>query len=498
MLHRNPLAGGQKMLDRLPLVRPVVIFFQPRTMAGENSMRKLTMFVFVWSVLFAPGSVASAQTPDFVALASKLKPSVVNISTSKKLAAESPNRHGRGEPRDLFEEFFRRFAPDQPQRPRRESALGSGFIISADGYILTNDHVVNGADEVAVRLSDGRSFEATIRGADEKLDLALLKIDLGDAGEKLPVAELGDSETLRVGEWVMAIGNPFGLEQTVTVGIVSAKGRVIGAGPYDDFIQTDASINPGNSGGPLFNTRGQVVGINTAIVRGGQGIGFALPINAARATIAQLRETGEVVRGWLGVSIQKISAELAESFGLDRARGALVAAVVEGSPAAAAKIRRGDIILEFNGRQVDEMNDLPRMVAATPVGKTVEVALFRDGKVVKVRVTVGKLAGDGRQAHGVTDTEQRMGLALTPLSDEVRERFGLAIESGVLVSAVDADGPAAGSNLRPGDVIVEVNGTEISGPNDLREIVAALDSGQVLRVLVQRGESSLYTTLKLR
>ena len=461
-------------------------------------MRKFTMFAFVWYVLFSLATTASAHAPDFVELAAELKPSVVNISTSKKVAAQNPNWHGRGGSQDLFEEFFRRFAPNQPQRPRKETSLGSGFIISDDGFILTNDHVVNGADEVTVKLSDGRSFKAKIRGADEQLDLALLKIEIGDGTEKLPVAKLGDSEKLRVGEWVMAIGNPFGLEQTVTIGIVSAKGRVIGAGPYDDFIQTDASINPGNSGGPLFNARGEVVGINTAIIRGGQGIGFALPISAAQVTIQQLQETGEVVRGWLGVSIQKISEALAESFGLDRARGALVAGVIEGSPAADAGIRQGDIILELNGRPVDEMNDLPRMVAATPVGKTVEVKLFRDGKEITVKVKIGKLAGDGRKGHGVTDTEERLGLSLTPLSDEVREKYGLEAEAGVLISAIDPDGPAAESNLRPGDVIVEVNGTDISGLESLREIVDELAAGKVLRLLVQRGESSLYTTLKLK
>lgn len=458
-------------------------------------MRKFTMLVLVLCGIFTFASTALAQIPDFVDLAAELKPSVVNISTSKKVAAQHPNWQGRGDGRDLFEEFFRRFAPNQPQRPRKESSLGSGFIISEDGFILTNDHVVNGADEVTVRLADGRSFEAKIKGADEKLDLALLKID---TGEKLPVAKLGNSEKLKVGEWVMAIGNPFGLEQTVTVGIVSAKGRVIGAGPYDDFIQTDASINPGNSGGPLFNMRGEVVGINTAIIRGGQGIGFALPINAAQVTVEQLKSTGEVVRGWLGVSIQKISEDLAESFGLDRARGALIADVVEGSPADEAGIRQGDIVLRFNDRDVDEMNDLPRIVASTPVGKTVGVVLFRNGKEIEVEVKVGKLTGDGRKAPGASVSEDRLGLTLEPLTDEVRERYGLDLESGVLISAVDPDGPAVDSNLRAGDVIVEANGKDIKNLKELRSVIESLSSGKVLRLLVQRGESSLYTTLKLK
>ncbi|MDT8420498.1 MAG: DegQ family serine endoprotease [Desulfuromonadales bacterium] len=457
-------------------------------------MRKLSVLALIWVVLFALSSFASAAMPDFVDLAAKLKPSVVNISTSKKIAAQ-PNWQGRGEPRDLFEDFFRRFAPNQPQRPRKETSLGSGFIISPDGYILTNDHVVNGADEVTVRLADGRSFAAKIRGSDEKLDLALLKID---TGEQLPVAKLGNSEKLQVGEWVMAIGNPFGLEQTVTVGIVSAKGRVIGAGPYDDFIQTDASINPGNSGGPLCNMRGEVVGINTAIIRGGQGIGFALPINAAQITVEQLKETGEVVRGWLGVSIQKVSDELAESFGLDRTRGALIADVIDGSPAADAGIRQGDIILEFDGRDVEEMNDLPRIVASTAVGKTVAVKLFRDGGELRVEVKVGKLSEDGSRMHGVSDTEDRLGLSLQPLNDATRERYGLDATAGVVVSAVDPEGPSADANLRPGDLIVEINGQDIDNLETLREIVQPLKPGKVLRLLVQRGESSLYTTVKLK
>lgn len=459
-------------------------------------MRKITTFTLVWFVLFSLASVALAQIPDFVELSAKLKPSVVNISTSKKVAAH-PKFQGKGDSRDLFEEFFRRFAPNQPQRPRKESSLGSGFIISDDGYILTNDHVVNGADEVMVKLADGSIYDAKIKGSDEKLDLALLKIET-DNGEKLPVAALGNSEKLQVGEWVMAIGNPFGLEQTVTVGIVSAKGRVIGAGPYDDFIQTDASINPGNSGGPLFNMSGEVIGINTAIIRGGQGIGFALPINAAQLTVEQLKETGEVVRGWLGVSIQKISDELAESFGLDRAQGALVAHVVEGSPADDAGIKQGDIILEFNEQAVDEMNDLPRIVASTPVGKSVKVKLFRDGKEIEAAVEVGKLAGDGLKSQGLTEAEERLGMTLEPLSDEVKERYGLELENGVLISAVDPSGPASDSNLRRGDVIVEINGKDIEGLRTLQGIVDSFDSGKRLRLLVQRGESSLYTTVKLK
>ena len=309
------------------------------------------------------------MSPDFVALAKKLKPAVVNVSTAKTIAPQkkfhrAPSPFGT----DPFEEFFDRFFENAPQRSYKQRSLGSGFIISDDGYILTNNHVVAGADEIKVKLGDKREFKAEVKGTDEKLDLALIKIE---AKDHFPVARLGDSDTIEVGEWVMAIGNPFGLEQTVTAGIVSAKGRVIGSGPYDDFIQTDASINPGNSGGPLFNAQGEVIGINTAIVAGGQGIGFAIPINMAKGIITQLKEKGKVTSGWLGVSIQAMTPELAQSFGLEAEKGALVNEVMKDSPADKAGIKSGDIILEFDGKAVHEMNELPRLVAETPVGKKV-------------------------------------------------------------------------------------------------------------------------------
>ena len=244
--------------------------------------------------------------------------------------------------------------------PHKQRSLGSGFIISDEGYILTNNHVVAGADEINVKLSDGREFKGVLKGSDEKLDLALVKIT---AKDHLPVAPLGDSDAIEVGEWVLAIGNPFGLSQTVTAGIVSAKGRVIGSGPYDDFIQTDASINPGNSGGPLFNAKGEVIGINTAIVAGGQGIGFAIPVNMAKSVITQLRETGKVTRGWLGVSVQPVTPDLAKSFGMKNDKGALVSEVMKDSPAEKAGFKVGDIILEFDGKAITDMHELPRLAA---------------------------------------------------------------------------------------------------------------------------------------
>ncbi len=450
-------------------------------------------------LLVVPGLLSTwasaSAAPDFATLAEQLKPSVVNISTTRTVQFRRPSLPGlRGRPNDLFDEFFEHFFQGQPSRPSQRQSLGSGFVISADGYILTNDHVVRDADEITVRLADGRTFSALLQGGDRKLDLALLKIDID--GEELPVARLGSSDALRVGEWVMAIGNPFGLAQTVTVGIVSAKGRVIGAGPYDDFIQTDASINPGNSGGPLFNTRGEVVGINTAIVAGGQGIGFAIPVDSARDVITQLRTTGQVVRGWLGVTIQSLTDELAASFGLDRVRGALVTEVSSGSPADKAGIRRGDVIVAVNGHAVDEMSDLPRRVAALPVGQKARVTVIRDGKERHIQVRVAQLGAEEEDAPPETPL-QSLGLSLTdPHADQLR-RFGLEAVRGVLVTAVAADSAAAAAAVRPGDLIVEANGQTTENLAALHRAVGKPASGDSLRLLVRRGSRLFYTVIRI-
>ncbi len=453
--------------------------------------------LIVLSLVLSPGGPSlAASGPDFVTLAEELKPAVVNISTSKTVKPRRPRGPAPNSPyNEFFDEFFERFFQDQPGA-RKERSLGSGFIISKDGFILTNAHVVDDADEISVRLADERSFKASVKGRDTKLDVALLKIEID--GEDLPVARLGNSEELRVGEWVMAIGNPFGLEETVTVGIVSAKGRVIGAGPYDNFIQTDASINPGNSGGPLFNLRGEVVGINTAIIASGQGIGFALPINAAQQIVPQLKETGHVTRGWLGVAVQQINRELAESFGLDKPKGALVAEVVKDSPASKAGIERGDIILAFDGKDVSEMSDLPRLVAATPVGKKVKVEIFRDGKELDVKVTVAKLAEEAGAVSAAADQGESLGLSVSELTPEVAKNYGLEAGKGVVISALDPGGPAARSNLRVGDLILEINGQELAGVADFRKVMKKVEKGRVLRLLVQRGQNLFYTTLKVQ
>lgn len=451
-----------------------------------------TLLAFGLSLILSAYAVAT-EVPDFVQLAQRNKPAVVNISAAKTVTQRQHPQFGPGAP---FDDFFDRFFDGQPGRSHQQRSLGSGFIISRDGTILTNEHVVDGADEIKVKLSDGRIFEATVKGADVKLDLALIKIE---AEGQLPVASLGDSDELRVGEWVMAIGNPFGLEQTVTAGIVSAKGRVIGAGPYDDFIQTDASINPGNSGGPLFNGAGQVVGINTAIVAGGQGIGFAIPINSVKAILEQLRTSGRVTRGWLGVSVQQMTAELAKSFDLEQEHGALVAEVIKDSPAEKAGIMRGDVILSFDDHEIKDMHDLPRLVAATPVNQKVNVQILRDGKTRDVEITVEKLAeGDAGAQFGVDHGDQDMyGLALEEIDNATARKYGLDVNSGILVTAVRPASPADEAGLQRGDVILEVNGRQTE---DLQAFHAATEQAAkagVLRLLIKRQDSQLYVALKI-
>jgi serine protease Do len=436
---------------------------------------------------------SAAELPDFVQLAQQNKPAVVNISTAKTVSQRQMPHMGHGTP---FDEFFNRFFNGQPFPPHKERSLGSGFIISQDGDILTNEHVVDGADEINVKLSDGRTFQATVKGADKKLDLALLKVD---AKGDLPVATFGNSDDLKVGEWVMAIGNPFGLEQTVTAGIVSAKGRVIGAGPYDDFIQTDASINPGNSGGPLFNAEGQVVGINTAIVAGGQGIGFAIPINAAKNILEQLRTKGRVTRGWLGVSVQQMTPELAKSFGLEEDRGALVAEVIKNSPAEKAGLQRGDVILTFDSHEIKDMRDLPRLVAATPVDEKVKMEILRDGKAREVKVTVGMLAEkeNGEMMTSGENEQDKFGLALEEITAATAEQYGLDSTSGVLITAVQPASPADDAGLQPGDIILEVNGKQTDDLQSFHAATAKTPQTGVLRLLIKRQDSLLFVAMKM-
>ena len=377
----------------------------------------------------------------------------------------------------------------------RSGASAPGFVINGDGYVVSNNHVVDGASEIRVKLSDGREFPAKVLGRDPKTDLALLKIEVTG----LPTIPMGDSEALQVGEPVMAIGNPFGLEQTVTTGIVSGTGRVIGGGPYDDFIQTDASINPGNSGGPLINARGQAVGINAAIFSqtgGSIGIGFAIPVNLAKPVLTQLADGGRVVRGWLGVSIQPVTPELAKSLKLSETAGALVSGVTEGSPAAKAGLKPGDVILEFNGERVARADRLPNAVATTAVGREVPLAVVRDGNAMRLTVKVGEQAESrearvrGREGAGGARPHRRAG-------DSARwpARCGLRDERGVIVRDVEADSPAAEAGLRAGDVIVEVNRQAIHNAADMRRQIDRQAKGTPVLMLVHRGEGSLFVAV---
>lgn len=455
---------------------------------------KLSVVVAALTVVQAGWATATTVAPDFVELAKKLKPSVVNISTAKTVAPQKrmqrpPNSLGQ----DPFEDFFNRFFDNIPQHSFKQRSLGSGFIISNDGYILTNNHVVAGADEIKIKLSDGREFKAEVKGTDEKLDLAVLKIDVKGG---LPVAQLGDSDTIQVGEWVMAIGNPFGLNQTVTAGIVSAMGRVIGSGPYDDFIQTDASINPGNSGGPLFNADGRVIGINTAIVAGGQGIGFAIPINMAKGVLPQLEEKGKVTRGWLGVGIQPVTPELAQSFGVKGEKGALVADVTKDSPADKGGLKSGDIILEFDGKQIQEMNNLPRLVAVTPVGKKVKLKILRNGKPEAVTVKIEQLK-EGEEIAQPAAVQDRMGMTVKELNAELAAQIGIKETKGVVVMAVKPGGLAEEAGIASGDVIKEINGIKINTATDFTKAVSAHKKGEVMRLLLRRGDGSLFVAFKV-
>jgi len=428
----------------------------------------------------------------FAELAEKLKPAVVNISTTMVVKGPRPFA-GRPSPfgeQDPFREFWEKFFGGEMPREFETKSLGSGFIINKEGYIVTNNHVVENAKEIIVMLENGKDYQAEVVGLDKKTDLALIKID---AKEDLPVAPLGDSDKLRVGEWVMAIGNPFGLSETVTVGIVSAKGRVIGAGPYDDFIQTDASINPGNSGGPLFNFWGEVVGINTAIIATGQGIGFAIPTNLAKDILAQLRERGRVVRGWLGVGIQTVTSELAESFGLEEKKGALVAQVFKEGPAEKAGIKQGDIVLEFDGEEIETAGDLSRVVASTPPDKTVEVKVFRDGKVLTLQISVGERKEEEEIARG--PAEKPLGMTVQDITPEIARSLGLEEELGVVVTRVEPGSPAAKSGLRRGDVIQEVNRQPIKDVEEFGKSVEKVGEGESILFLIWRAGNNLYITI---
>jgi len=434
----------------------------------------------------------------FTELSRRMKPSVINIRSTKLIKHPGRGFWGPFGPRSPFrdffgDEFFERFFGETLPRELPQNSLGSGFVIDEQGYILTNNHVIEKANKIKVRLSNEEEFDAEVIGRDPKTDIALIKID---STKPFQPVKLGDSDELQVGEWVIAIGNPFGLEHTVTAGIVSAKGRVIGSGPYDDFIQTDASINPGNSGGPLINTRGEVIGINTAIVAGGQGIGFAIPINMVKQILPQLKEKGEVTRGWLGVMIQEVTPELAKQFGLEKPQGALVAQVQEDSPAEKAGMKREDIIVEFDGKEIQKSSELPRIVANTPVGKRVDVTVIRSGREKRLKVEVSEMKEEKvARAEGFA-TERELGITVQDLTPEIAKHLGLSEKAGVLVSQVKAGSPAYEAGIKRGDIIKEIDRQPIADMNGYRRQMAEIKGKNEILMLIQRGENTFFVVVQ--
>jgi serine protease Do len=431
---------------------------------------------------------------NFTELAKIARPGVVNIRTVKTVdGGDRMLRHFFGNPhrgpqgRDPFEEFFGPFFGQGPNRQFKQRSLGSGFVFDTDGYIVTNNHVIEGADEIRVKLANEKEYDAEIVGRDPNTDLALIKID-PPADSPLTPLPLGNSDDLQIGSWVVAIGSPFGLEQTVTAGIVSAKGRIIGSGPYDDFIQTDASINPGNSGGPLINMQGEVVGINTAIVASGQGIGFAIPIGLAQGIIEQLKTGGEVVRAWLGVAIQDLSPDLSEYYGIEDGKGALVTEVYPGDPADKAGIEPKDVIVAVGDDAVASSRELSRLIAASPVGKKTDINLIRDGRRQTVAVTLTKRDDDKIAAAQGKEINGALGLKVTGLSEETARRYGHGPdETGVLVVAVEPGGKADKAGLLEGDVIKEINRKPVADLADYEKVLKQTASDKTLQMLVKRS-----------
>jgi serine protease Do len=462
-------------------------------------VRRATTAAFAAAVLAvlaaAPGASAQSRGPASVAdVAEKVLDAVVNISTSQSVGGPSgprtvqppqPPQGPQGSPfDDFFEEFFKRRGEEDGNRPRRVSSLGSGFVIDAEGIVITNNHVIADADEVFANFNDGSKLKAEIIGRDPKTDIAVLRIK---PEKPLVAVSFGDSDRLRVGDWVMAIGNPFGLGGSLSVGVVSARNRDINSGPYDNFIQTDAAINRGNSGGPLFNMQGEVVGVNTAIISpsgGSIGIGFSIPAKTAMAVIDQLREFGETRRGWIGVRIQQIDDQIAETLGIGTAHGALIAGVNEGGPAEKAGMKSGDVIVKFDGQEIREMRDLPRAVASTAVNKSVDVVVLRNGKQQTLRITLGRLEDSEKaqqasvkapapETRGVT--KRLLGLELSQMTDEMRKRFKLRDNvKGLVIVSIEQNSPLADQRVMPGDVITEVTGQAVASAADLQRRIDAL------------------------
>ncbi|GFO70346.1 peptidase [Geomonas limicola] len=435
--------------------------------------------------------------PSFAELAARVTPAVVNISTTSTVTVPgNPFRHFLGPEDDSpLGEFLKRFR-DLPDREMKQQSLGSGIIVTRDGYIVTNNHMVQGSEEIKVKISDGRELKARVVGRDAKTDLALLKIST--RFQDLPVLTLGDSDRMRVGDWVLAVGNPFGLEHTVTQGIISATGRVIGSGPYDSFLQTDTPINPGNSGGPLVNLKGEVVGITTAIVSGGQGIGFAIPSTLAKRVIAQLQARGRVVRGWIGAGVQNVTPEIARSFNLKEAKGALVGEVEPGSPAQHAGIRQGDVISAFAGKHVNDGGELTRLVAETAVGERVTVLVVRDGLELGKTLVVRELREEQEKPkpHPAAGVGSGPGLRVAELTESLREHSGIEEQSGVAVVELEPGGRAEEAGVQLGDLVLEVNRKPVRTLVEYQAALREAPSGEPLLLLLKRSGKTLYASLE--
>jgi serine protease Do len=468
-------------------------------------MKKIVpLFFIAFSILFFNTQIAFAsQLPDFTRIVENAKDSVVNISTSKTVKSNQLRKHldipqlPEGSP---FGELFKKFLnPDGSGIPDREtSSLGSGFIISKDGYILTNHHVVDGADEVIVRLNNREEYEAKVIGSDKDSDVALIKIE----GDNFPMLKFGDSNALKVGEWVLAIGSPFGFDHTVTAGIVSAKGRSLPSDNYVPFIQTDVAINPGNSGGPLFNMDGEVIGINSQIYSrsgGFMGLSFAIPIEMAVDVAMQIKDSGKVSRGWLGVLIQEVTRDLAETFGMKTPHGALVARVMDDSPAQQAGLQVGDVIVEFNGKKVTRSSSLPPLVGRTPVNKYADVTVIRDHKQKTIKVKIAQLPTDITQAAAPVEKPKQveksaLGMSVTPLDKAARDKLNLS--SGVLVMDIDAQGPASNAGIRKGDVISMIDNHSVNSVDEFEEVVDGLEDQKSVAILIQRSSGPVFLAIK--
>lgn len=489
------ISVGCEKLDRADVSQDSSINKEETTNKVVTEQKKSTSVVKKKQVV--SNLEGTQQFPTFADLVEILQPSVVNISTTSVVRQRGPFQRRPNSPfggNDPFDDFFKKFfGGDSPQQEFKRQGLGSGFIMSKDGYVVTNNHVIDKASDVEVILQNGDKYEAKIVGKDPKTDLAVLKFE---PDQEIQEVHFGDSDNLRIGDWVIAIGNPFGLGYTVTAGIVSAKGRSLGFGAYDDFIQTDASLNPGSSGGPLFNLKGEVVGVNTAIVARGQGIGFAIPIDMAEFVIEQLKSGGKVVRGWLGVYVQKVTPEIASSFGLNEDEGALVSDLAPDSPAEKAGIIRGDVIVEYDGQKVNDVSDLTNMAAVTPPGTEVSVKVIQDGKTKNMKVKLEKFPD--QEAQVKDEVRKSLGLTVRQLTPKIVKRFNIDHDEGVIIADVDQGSVAGDAGLKPGDIILEINKKPINTLANYSAVLEDVKPGDTALFLVKRGNNTIYAALRIR